>query len=401
VLVLVASMSMLLIAFTGLAVDGGEIQVQVRESQNAADGAALAAATAVINADNYGYTTSDAQTIGLVVAGYSGIPTGDLSFQFLDSGGFATTDPTVVASVKVDVHHTFTTIFLPIIDIDTASVSAHAVVTITQNTTAKCGLCALSPTASPAILADNGGQITVAGGSAMSDSSGNPSIQVSNGGAMTATAVSSVGPVSGTPTPAAVTGGGQSFADPLASVPVPALGVTANNVNYGVNTTINPGTYGAIDVTGGTTVTMRPGIYIIAGALIVDGTLNGNNVFLYFTCKDSILVVSKACTGTSGGALNINGTLTISAPAVGSDYTGLAMFMDRNNPTTLTIGGTITPTGTLYGASAQLYIPNGSHQSITSRVVMGSIDVDHGGRLDITYTSSGNYVAPGKLQLST
>jgi hypothetical protein len=275
------------------------------------------------------------------------------------------------------------------------------VVSITHNLTANCGLCAVSPSASPAILADNGGRITVTGGAVMSDSSGNPSIKVLGGAGITATAVTTVGPVSGSTTPAAVSGAGQAFIDPLASVPIPALGATANDVNYGSNTTINPGTYGAIDVTGGSTVTMRPGVYVVSGALTVAGTLNANNVFIYFTCKDSILVVSKACSGASGGALNVNGALTISAPASGSDYTGLAMFIDRNDPTTLTVSGTITPSGTIYGAAAQLYIPSGSHQSLTSRVIMGTIDVDHGGRLDITYTSSGNYVAAGKLQLTT
>jgi len=74
ILVLVAAMSLLLVGFVGLSVDGGEIEAQQRQSQNAADGAALAAATAIINASNYGYSTTDAQTIAQTVASYSGIP---------------------------------------------------------------------------------------------------------------------------------------------------------------------------------------------------------------------------------------------------------------------------------------------------------------------------------------
>ena len=48
----------------------------------------------------------------------------------------------------------------------------------------------------------------------------------------------------------------------------------------------------------------------------------------------------------------------------------------------------------------KLYIPIGAHQSLTSRVIVGTINVDHGGRLDVTYTASGNYVAPGKLRMT-
>ena len=395
-------MSLVLIAFTGLAVDGGEIQVQQRESQNAADGAALAAATAVINADNYGYFLTDASNVGWTVSSYTGIPKADVGIVYKDSTGNNAPSTDKVATVNVTVNHTFPTLFLPIMDINSASVSANAVVTITQNTTANCGLCLVSSSAAPGVSANNGAQITVNGGAIKVNSSANPSISVAGGSSVTASSViTAVGPVSGPTTPAATTGAGQTFTDPLASVPVPTLGATANDVNYGAATTISPGTYGAINISSGVTVTMQPGIYIFSGALTVNGTLNGNNVFIYFTCKDSILVVSKACTGTSGGAITINGTMTTSAPPAGSAYTGLNMFIDRNDPTTMTVDGTINPTGTLYGAAAQLYINIGSHQSITSRVVFGSVNVDHGGRLTITYTSSGNYVAPGKLQLTT
>ena len=112
VTVLVAGMSLVLVAFVGLAVDGGEIQAQQRESQNAADGAALAAATAIINADNYGYYESDARTIGQTVAGYAGIPTGDVTITFQDSTGADPNNPAQVVTVKADVTHTFPTLFL-------------------------------------------------------------------------------------------------------------------------------------------------------------------------------------------------------------------------------------------------------------------------------------------------
>lgn len=398
-------MSLLLIAFVGLAVDGGEIQTQQRESQNAADGAALAAATAIINSDNYGYSTNDAKNIGWTVANYANIPSGDVTFTFLDATGNPTTTPSSVATVKADVSHTFPTLFLPVMDINTATVGAHAAVSITQNTSVNCGLCALSTSAAPAIDAETGGAISVTGGAIKSDSSGSPSINIDNGNSSITsdTAVTSVGPVSGTTSPVAVTGAAQSFSDPLSSVPTPTLGDNASSITYGTNTTINPGTYGDITVNSGVTVTMRPGIYIFAGALTVNGTLNGNNVFIYFTCRDSTLGVSKACTGASGGAININSSMTVSAPAAGSSYTGMVIFIDRQDPTTITLGtsATITPTGTIYGAAAKLVIGHGSHDSLTSRVVLSAVQVINGGRLTIAYTSSGNYVAPGKIKLTT
>lgn len=401
VTVLVAAMSLVLVAFVGLSVDGGEVQAQQRESQNAADGAALAAATAIINASNYGYLESDARAIGKTVAGYSGIPTTDVTISFQDTTGADPNDPTRVATVKADVTHVFPTVFLPIMDINTATVSAHAVVTITQNTTANCGLCSLAATASPAVIAQSGGQVQVSGGSLKVNSTGSPAITVSGGGAISATAVTSVGSVSGPTTPAAVTGATQVFTDPLATVPTPTVGLAANDVVYASNTTIDPGTYGALTVNTGVTVTMRPGVYVISGPLLVNGTLNGSNVMVYLTCKSATTpYVSAPCT-TGGNNVDINGTMTVSAPAAGSAYTGMVLFADRNDGGTLTVNGTITPTGTIYGKSLNIAIPHGSHQSLTSRVVVGTVNVNNGGRLAITYTSSGNYVAPGKLALTT
>lgn len=402
VTVLVAAMSLLLVAFVGLSVDGGEIQTQQRESQNAADGAALAAATAIINADNYGYTESDAATIAKTVAGYAGIPTGDVTMTFQDSSGADPNDPTKVVTVKADVTHTFPTLFLPVMDINSASVSAHAVVSVTQNTTANCGLCSLSSSASPAVIAQNGGQIKVNGGSLKVDSSASGALTVQGGGSVTATSVTSYGTAIGITNPTAVTGAAQQYTDPLASVPPPTLGSAATNVTYSSNTTISPGTYGSITVNSGVTLTMRPGVYVIAGGLTVNGTLDGSNAFFYFTCSSSGgSPVSQACASGQGNAITINGSMTVSAPAAGSDYTGLVMFADRNDNGTITVNGTITPTGTIYAESMQLYIPHGSHQSLTSRVVVGTVNVDNGGQLTINYTSSGNYVAPGKLSLTT
>ena len=401
VTVLVGAMSLILVAFVGLSVDGGEIQAQQRESQNAADSSALAAATALINASNYGYLESDARTIGKTVAAYTGIPTTDVTLTFQDSTGADPNDPTQVVTVKSDVSHTFGTIFLPVMNISSASVAAHAVVTITQNTTANCGLCSLAPTASGAISADSGGIISVSGGAIKANSTGTPAISVSGGGAISATGVTSVGSVSGATTPAAVTGPAQTFTDPLATVPVPTLGLPAADVVYSANTTINPGTYGAFTVNTGVTVTMRPGVYIFGGVITINGALNGSNVMLYPTCETTVApIVSTPCT-TSGNNINVNGTMTVSAPSAGSAYTGLVLFADRLDSGTLNVAGTITPTGTIYGKSLALNFPHGSHGSLTSRVIVGSVNVTNGGRLAITYTSSGNYVAPGKLSLTT
>ncbi len=404
VTVMVAAMSLVLVAFVGLSVDGGEIETQQRESQNAADGAALAAATAVINADNYGYTITDAQNIGNTVATYNGIPSADLAWQFQDSLGLSTTDPTKVATVTVNVTHLFNTLFLPVMDISTATVKATASVSITQNSGANCGLCSLSTSASPGVWAQNGGQIVVTGGAIRADSTANPAI-IKDSGVSTkiqASAVYSVGPVSGATTPAAQTGATYTYTDPLVGIPMPTLGLAANDVTYSSNTTISPGTYGAVTVPLGVTVTMRPGVYIFAGALTVNGILNGNSVMLYFTCKSGSY--SAACTpGQNGGNITFGSPSpgsTLSAPPAGSNYTGLVLFADRNDATTLTVSGNWSPTGTIYGASMALSIPSGSHQSLTSRVVVSTVNINSGGQLFITYTESGNYVAPGKLRLT-
>ncbi|HVB77668.1 MAG TPA: pilus assembly protein TadG-related protein [Candidatus Nitrosotalea sp.] len=400
ILVLVAMMSLILIAFVGLAVDGGEIQAQQRQSQNAADGAALAAGTAILNSPDYGYSTTDATNIADTVAGFSGIVPADVTIAYYDSTSSPTTVPASVVTVTASVTHTFATLFLPVMNIDTATVQAQATVTLSQSP-AGCAICVMSPGASPALESSNGAQVTATGGPIQVLSNASPAITTSNSGVITAPSITSVGTVSGPTTPTALTGSSYTFPDPLAAIPVPTLGQPAANVTYGSSTTINPGTYGTITIPLGVTVTMNPGLYVIAGGLSLNGVLRGNGVNIYFACVDGSGNASTCSSPTDPGNINVAGSMVISAPPTGSTYSGLAIFGDRNNTATFTVGGTLTPTGTVYAPSMNMFIPDGSHQSLTSRVVLGSIDVDSGGRLFVNYSQSGNYVTPGKIELTS
>ena len=347
VIVLVAAMSLILVAFVGLSVDGGEIETQQRESQNAADGGALAAATAVINASSRGYTITDAKNIGNTVVSYNGIPTADASFSFLDSLGLATTTPSSVATVTTTITHQFSTLFLPIMGIDTATVSATATVTVTQPSSNTCAICVMNSTANNTFNV-SAGTVSVEDGSIKVASAGSPAMNVTNSGSVTVTGsganITSVGSVSVNNTsPAPLTGAAYTFTDPLATVTAPTVGGTANSVSYSGNTTINPGTYGSITVPGGATVTMNPGTYIVAGGMSINGTLKGSNVMIYLTCLSGGSTAA-ACTapGQNGGNVTIGGggVLSVSAPSTGT-YAGLAIFGDRNNNASFTVNGLI------------------------------------------------------------
>ena len=165
IMVIVAVSMLILIAFVGLVVDGGEITSEVRVSQNAADAAALAAAWEW--ADN-GQNITSAKALASVVAVKNGIPASDLTVTFLDAAHNPTSIGSEVAYVDGDGSHQFQTLFLPIINIDSARTTAHAEVQVVGDPY-ECVVCSLSQSAANALSISSTFAIT--GGSTVVDSS--------------------------------------------------------------------------------------------------------------------------------------------------------------------------------------------------------------------------------------
>lgn len=207
-------------------------------------------------------------------------------------------------------------------------------------------------------------------------SNNSSAISVKGGGAITAPQIEVVG---GTK----VTGGGvlrapiltprESIVDPLASIKPPdpaALNLSSRSYNGG--RTLEPGVYnGGVSITGGTSVTMSPGIYYIKnGGFSLSGgsSLTGAGVMIYIA--------------NGGGKLDFQGggVVKMSAPTNGP-YAGMILYQDRNSSTALSIaGGANTKmTGTLYAAKAALAISGGApNDEYGSQIIVGTLSVTGG-----------------------
>jgi Flp pilus assembly protein TadG len=434
ILALTAILLPVLIAFAGLCVDGGEIAAQGRWSQNAADAAAFAAAYDIANS---GFSLSDATSLGSTLALENNIPTGDLTLSYFRADGTTiAATPAQVAFVQADVTHQFANLFLPIINLDTATVSAHARVAVTVG--GGCGLCVLSPSASPAVQITGTSSIhlnspininsTAAGGTSATSAiyihSGSMS-STSGGVNVTGGAYVDGG---GSITPA-VTTGATAVADPLASVPAlnPALcgttytqyaawdsgGSGSSTIPAGVSGAV--ACYPSIAIHGSASVTMAAGSYLVSGPMTItnSGTLAANGVFIYLSCNSGAGSPPPpiACTsgsGQAGGSISVTGAspVTITAPNSGT-YQGLAVMADRYNTnangTVLNLGGSgaLSVTGTVYAASGKLNLSgSAATTSFSSRFVVGTVVESGSSSVTITYTTSQNYATPGTLKLT-
>lgn len=433
IIALTALLVPVLVAFAGLAIDGGEIATRARWSQNAADAAALAAAYDIAN---NGFSLTDATNLGNVLAVQNDIPAADLTLTYYQADGVTNaTTPAQVAFVQADVVHTFSNLFLPIINIDTATVTVHARVAVASG--GGCGLCVLSPDASPALQITGTSSIHLNSAIAVnSNANGATSTTASvyiHSGSLTTTSggISFVGSNlvngGGTVTPAPTTGG-SPIADPLASVPAlnPALcgttytqypawnsgGSGASTIPGGVSGAV--ACYPSISIHGSASVTMTPGTYLISGPMTVtnSGTLAANGVFIYLSCNSASgsPPAPIACTnggGQPGGSIVISGAspVTITAPNSGT-YQGLAVMADRYltnaNGTVLGLGGsgTLSTTGTIYAASGHLDLSGAAATStFSSRFVVGTVTESGSSSVTINYTTSQNYSTPGSLKL--
>ena len=394
---LIALLIIILIGMAGLVVDGGQLTVQYRVSQNAADSAALAAALQVTN----GASESQASTAATVVAVRNQIPASDLSLAYYDSTGAQTSVSSSVATVAATVVHQFPTLFLPIVGINSASVAASATVSVKQGNAA-CVVCVMSPNATSALDMSGIGSLSLSGGNVQVNSTSVSAVTV---GALAKLTVSQgktyvVGGVTGSSgvSPAPVTGA-PAVSDPFSSVPIPSLSSSGTCCPA----TLTPGIYSSIVISGNSTVTMNPGTYVVTGSISVagNGSLIGHGVTIYLACSSYPIACA---TGQVGAPMSVTGNATVdfSAPSYGT-YQGMTIFSDRKNTSPITFGGNGAArfVGSVYAlAGTVLLSGNGSNSSVNSRVVANQVGITGSGTAAINYTQSANYVLPNFLTLT-
>jgi titin len=231
----------------------------------------------------------------------------------------------------------------------------------------------LNPTASGALAVSNNANINIPGVVIVESTS---ATAVSAGNKTTLSAWAS-GLALGTPDPlAGLTG--PSLTD-SSGAPLPNYSSFVLGGNSKGSYTINPGIYSQINISGGASVTLNPGVYIIkGGGIAVSGgaSVTGAGVMIYNAGSNY-----PSSGGNFGGVtLSGSGTFNLSAPTSGP-YAGILIFQSHQNTRALSISGSIM-TGmycTIYAAKALLSLSGGAQ--LQSLLDVGMLSVSGGAAL--------------------
>lgn len=390
----VTSLSMLvLLGIMGMALDTGMLFRVKRTQQIAADAAAVAGALDF----RYNADANSAISAGQVAASRNG---------FTDGSDGATVSINIPPKygetkglggyIEAIVQYPSPTYFMRLIGFKSVVIASRAVAG-----TGSTYACIWTLARSGADVSINGNaDLETPHCSIYDDSAAANALVLTGGGTIRAKSIGIVGGYSlsnnGTLIPNPRTGLAPA-ADPLASLAAPSVSTatcSGSNCNVSVsgnnNLVLQPGTYGSISNSGGGTITLTSGNYMITGD--VTSSSNGGIVFgpgnYTIGGKLSDTGGSSMTFGTGlyivGGNLNLSGTgningtgvtfytqnsssiqggsnLSLTAPTSG-DYSGVLIFQARNNSNALTMAGGSGTTlqGILYAPAAAITLSGGS-----------------------------------------
>jgi hypothetical protein len=416
ILVTFALLLPVLLGMTGLVVDGGLMMAAYRQTQNAADAAAMAAALDKLRGlpDSYARTTANyyIQTRnGLADA--PPLVTGQ-TFNIPPKQGPYAGNPHYV---EVIVSYPVNTFFIQVLGVNSSQTVQARAVAGYEPVPAAEGLAALDPGGQPGLQVTGGGTLTVKGRVLVdAQATGSPfAASVSGGALLRASTIDVVGNVNNANNFQNLPGmqgsslntGALPENDPLQNMPTPNTANGVVNTDRGSVTvssgtkTLDPGIYSSLQITGGT-VTLNPGIYVLKGGMTISGSANvqGNGVLFYNTGADYNPATGNpdpydgTYLGTDANATF--GAVTISSPNVnlqamtgtGSPFDGLLIYQRRWNtqPLSIQAAANLNLGGTIYAKWAPLNLSGQGQfnaQSIVGSVkaaLSGDITIDYGGR---------------------
>lgn len=411
VAVLVAICALALFAVAALVVDLGLARDTRRQSQNAADAAALAAANVLYPTsgrctDGTSTPASGCKADGAAAAKQYAeanfeLSTNDWSGCTPPPSGF-TSVPTYPSCISFDAAGEHVWVVMPVRSVKTGlgnavgfskvPVGSGARATIVPGGVLVCGLCVIGPGTHDL----GNGDVTVTGASIAfnGNASSGPTSDVTATGA--GSTISVEGTASGPNfSPAATQHAGHQD-DPLASLVLPLPGTSTATAETNPCSQ-GPGVYGSLTLPN-STCTLSPGLYVVRGTWSFRNNtlLKGSGVTLYMTCSTGTL--PRVCNNEVGGMLDVsNGNTDLAAPTSGP-LQGLLIVYDRTNKAALSLqgNGSANLTGTIYAPAATLEFPgNSCSATFHSAVIVG--DVSSNGTqacLSLTYASSENWQAP-------
>lgn len=400
--IMVGMLAVVLFLLAGIVVDLGLARDTKRQSQNAADAAALAGANALYPDDN-ALCADHTPAPCLEQAGEAAVDYAERNFADIDWTKCPSpptnykTPPGSPSCIAIEDKpkpkrvwavippRVLKTSFGVLAGIETISISTDARASVGPEHNYECGLCVVGA----GLHSPGNGDIHVSGASIMFNGSYDQGNNSPNGEviALTSDQIISVEENKtggGTFSPAPIVPG-PHVEDPYADLKFPLDGTdkldpTLKTKPCNEDGGQGPGIYGAVNLPG-STCTLSPGLYVILGNWQFQNKtdLKGAGVTLYATCRTDD--TPRVC-GTSGGGTEAggklsgkNGEMHFSGPTSGP-LRGLAIVYDRLNTSELDLqgNGEAWINGTVYAVSAKTSFPGNSNFAINNgRVVVKSI----------------------------
>ncbi len=383
-IVLIALAVVVLLGFTGLAIDGGQLMLAKRDVQNAADAAAWQAAYELCSAPNASRVQDRAEEVAAIngyVQGIDGtVITTETPVNDLPAGHAGSADD----YVRVTITALRPSYFIHLVYEGPLAVTARATSYCYHGKVGAAGgsyaIISLKPTGKDGYKVNGNGATTVTGGgvhinsdhSAAMFCSGNHSklsadpIHLVGGDTCSSSNFPNQEPTPTTP-----------MDDPLAGLaePVdPGGSCPTVKVQNKDNVTLQPGKYCGLTVTGGK-ATLNPGLYYFTGPVrISGGEVNAIGVTFFMDSGDFQM------TG--------NGIVRWTAPEAGP-WAGMMLFMGRGNTSGIKISGN----GNWVGFSGTIYAPdsdvdfsgNGTGFVTNAQIIAWTVQTGGNGDLTIDY----------------
>jgi hypothetical protein len=290
-----------------------------------------------------------------------------------------------VITPPIQVHYAFA----PVLGKSANSIKATAAAAAGVAAPNNCVLCLLEPTGPRGLQVLGDGGVNVTGGGIVVNSTNPLALVLSGAGDVRANQIRVVGGIAdsvggGQLLPPAETGG-PPVPDPLEGLPTPDELPTppvvrdTNPQTIITDTTLQPGIYNTVTVQGTATLTLQAGVYVFTGlnGLTVEDTARvdnlGDGVTIYLACN----AYPAPCSGP-GAQFRVqdDGQFLADPPTVG-DYAGLSIFVARGNTRSLRLRSTqdLDLAGALYGPSTPVRLQSTGDLSVSSLLVVDSLSL--------------------------
>ncbi|MGC8838665.1 MAG: pilus assembly protein TadG-related protein [Anaerolineae bacterium] len=382
VVVIVALVLVGLLALLGLVLDGGLLYLTRRQAQNAADAAAWAGAYSLAAGSREQAINSAFYYANLNGFNNDGIHNRVTVSHPPDAGAYAGNPNFLRVTIAV----TKPTYLIHLVYGGAATISASATAGFVVTPAGGAEVLVLDPGTCDAAFLSGSVLLEILDGGLMVNSSCSRALYV--GGTSRLSASDYVHVTGGyyvglgaQVTPRPVTGVPPS-PDPLAGLPPPDLGTLP--IRYGSpwdpetlrithgSATLEPGVYyGGIAIGGDARVTLKPGLYAMAGGgFWVGGAaqVKGEGVCIY----NGVNPYARRRDEAAGSVVVTNSGVLALTPPKSGPYAGLIVFQDRDNESEMSVSGAgllDAPDGTVYLPSALLSV-QGSARSNAPFIVL-------------------------------